>query len=76
METQERILDALLVVKLLQKHVIYVNSQKSFTGLRMYLEVMHRLHLLFFSFLGAGLLMSFPGYSCPSIMIICSQPQT
>ncbi len=34
-ETQERILDALVVVKLFQtlKHVINVNSQKSFTGL-------------------------------------------
>ncbi len=52
METQERILDALLVVKLLPtlKHIINVNSQKSFTGLRMYLEVMHGLHLLFFFF--------------------------
>ncbi len=30
----------------------------------------------FFSFRGAGLLMSFHGHSCPSIMIICIQPQT
>ncbi len=36
-----------------------------------------RFHLFFFlSFLGAGLLMSFQGRSCPSIMIICIQPQT
>ncbi len=31
---------------------------------------------LFFPFLSAGLLMSFHGHSCPSIMIICIQPQT
>ncbi len=30
----------------------------------------------FFPFLGAGLLMFFHGHSCPSIMIICIQPQT
>ncbi len=76
METQERILDALLVVKLLPtlKHVINVNSQNSFTGLRMYLEVMHGLHLLFFSFSWCRIADVL--YSCPSIMIICSQPQT
>ncbi len=34
-----------------------------------------RLHLFFF-FLAAGLLMSFHGHSCPSIMIICIQPQS
>ncbi len=33
-----------------------------------------RFHLFFF-FLGAGLLMSFHGHSCPSIMIIYIQPQ-
>ncbi len=31
---------------------------------------------LFFFFFGAGLLMSFHGRNCPSIMIICVQPQT
>ncbi len=48
----ERILDVALVVKLLPtlKHVININSQKSFTGgLWMYLKVMHGLHLFFFS---------------------------
>ncbi len=35
-----------------------------------------RFHLFFFFFRGAGLLMSFHGHSCPSIMIICIQPQT
>ncbi len=35
-----------------------------------------RFHLFFFFFfLGAGLLMSFHGHSCPSVMIICIQPQ-
>ncbi len=43
----------------------------------MYLKVMHGLHLFFLSFfLGARLLMSFHGHSCPSIMIICTQLQT
>ncbi len=32
--------------------------------------------LFFFFFLGARLLMYFHGHSCPSIMIICIQPQT
>ncbi len=35
-----------------------------------------RFHLFIFYFLGAGLLLSFHGHSCPSIMIICIQPQT
>lgn len=75
----QRILDA-LVVKLLPilKHVLNVNSQKSFTGLWMYLKVTHglRFHLFIFFFLGAGLLLFFHGHSCPWIMIICIQPQT
>ncbi len=37
---------------------------------------MLRFHLFFFSFIGAGLLRSFHGHSCPSVMIICIQPQT
>ncbi len=42
-----------------------------------YLKVTHglRFHLFFF-FLGGGLLICFHGHSCPSIMIICIQPQT
>ncbi len=68
------------MVKLLPilKHVLNINSQKSFTGLWMYLKVTHglRFHLFIFFFLGAGLLLSFHGHSCPWIMIICIQPQT
>ncbi len=62
----ERLLDALVMVKLLPtlKRFINVNSQKSFIGLWMYLKW------------STGLLMSFHGYSCPSIMIICIQLQT
>ncbi len=30
----------------------------------------------FYLFFGAGLLMSFHGHICPSVMIICVQPQT
>ncbi len=43
-----------------------------------YLKMKYGFHLSFFfySFLGAGLLMSFHGHSCPSIMIIFFQPQT
>ncbi len=74
-ETQERILDVLVVVKLFQtlKHVINVNSQKSFTGL--WSDARASLSLFFF-FFGAGLLMSFHRHICPSIMIICIQLQT
>ncbi len=75
----ERILDALVVVKLLPilKHII--NHPKKFHRIMnvAYLKVMHRLHFhyLFIFFLGAGLLMSFHGHSCPSIIIICIQPR-
>ncbi len=50
-ETQERILDALVVVKLFLtlKHVINVNSQKSFTGL--WSDARASLSLFFFFFL-------------------------
>ncbi len=67
----KRILRQMLMVKLLD--IINVNSQKSFTGLWTYMKMMHGLHLgLFpFSFLGPGLLMSFPGHSFRSFMIIC-----
>ncbi len=44
-----------------------------------YLKVMHGLcfhPIYFFFFLGAGLQMSFHRHSCPSIVIICIQPQT
>ncbi len=71
----KRILRQMLMVKLLD--IINVNSQKSFTGLWTHMKMMHGLHLgLFsFSFLGPGLLMSFPGHSFRSFMIICIQPQ-
>ncbi len=71
----KRILRQMLMVKLLD--IININSQKSFTGLWTYMKMMHGLHLgLFsFSFLGPGLLMSFPGHSFRSFMIICIQPQ-
>ncbi len=68
---KQRILDALVVVKLLPtlKHVINVNNQKSFHRIMNVPESDARVSS--FYFLGAGLLMSFHGHSCPSIMIIC-----
>ncbi len=58
---------------------IYIYLNTSLIMNVVYLKVTCGLHfhlLFFFSFLGAGLLMSFHGHSCPSIMIICIQPQT
>ncbi len=63
------------------KHVINLNTQKSFTGLDYEWSLPESdartgfvFSFLFFSF-GGGLLMSFHGHSCPSIMIICIQPR-
>ncbi len=45
----------------------------------MYLKVMHRLHLFFFFFSRcriADVFADVHGHSCPSIMIICIQPQS
>ncbi len=78
----ERILDALVVVKLFPtlKHVINLKTQKSFIGLWMSLsesDARNRVFIFFFFFffLGSGFLMSFHRHSCPSIMIICIQPR-
>ncbi len=61
------------------KRVIYLNIQKSFTGSYECSLPESDARASFSSssfFLGGGLLMSFHGHSCPSIMIICIQPQT
>ncbi len=77
----ERILDALLVVKLF-KHIINLNTQKGFKGLWFYecslpeSDARASFSYIYIYFLGAGLLMSFHGLSCPSIMITCILPQT
>ncbi len=74
----ERILYALLGVKLLPtlKHVFNINAiaKKSFTGLGIDARASFSPFSFFFSF-SARLLMSFHGYSCLSIMIICIQTQ-
>ncbi len=77
----EKILDALEVVKLLAdiKNVINLNTPKFQQDYECSLiwkwARFHLFFFFFFFFLGAGLLMSFHGHSCLSILITWIQPR-